>query len=85
MKSLDGVPLDAAWNDSGSKIYLADTNGSVIEWDLESNQLRKVGAHDQGARTCHWVGSYLMTTSWDKTIRVSIKEILYLNFTFYEI
>nr|XP_016927543.1 mRNA export factor [Drosophila suzukii] len=69
MKSLDGVPLDAAWNDSGSKIYLADTNGSVIEWDLESNQLRKVGAHDQGARTCHWVGSYLMTTSWDKTIR----------------
>ncbi|KAH8358031.1 hypothetical protein KR084_000126 [Drosophila pseudotakahashii] len=68
-KFLDGVALDAAWNDSGSKIYVADTSGAVIEWDLESNQLAKVGAHERGARTCHWLGSYLMTTSWDKTIR----------------
>ncbi|XP_016996523.2 protein Rae1 [Drosophila takahashii] len=68
-KSLDGIPLDAAWNDSGSKIYVADTNGAVIQWDLESNQLAKVGAHEQGARTCHWLGSYLITTSWDKTMR----------------
>ncbi|XP_002092578.3 protein Rae1 isoform X2 [Drosophila yakuba] len=71
MKSLEGIPLDIAWNDSGSKVYLGDSNGLVSEWDLESNQLRKVGAHARAARTCHRMGTgnYLATTSWDKTIR----------------
>ncbi|XP_039482462.1 protein Rae1 [Drosophila santomea] len=58
MKSLEGIPLDIAWNDLGSKVYLGDSNGLVSEWHLESNQLRKVGT-----------GNYLATTSWDKTIR----------------
>ncbi|EDV56768.1 mRNA export factor [Drosophila erecta] len=71
MKFLEGTPLDIAWNDSGNKVYLGDANGLVSEWDLESNTLRRVGAHARAARTCHWVGtsSYLTTTSWDKTIR----------------
>nr|AAL90019.1 AT07829p [Drosophila melanogaster] len=69
MNSLEGTPFDLTWNDSGNKVYLSDSSGQVTEWDLESNQLRKVGLHARAARTCHWVGPYLATTSWDKSIR----------------
>ncbi|XP_017053730.1 protein Rae1 [Drosophila ficusphila] len=69
MKPLDGIPLDAAWHGSGAKVFLAETTGAVLDWDMESNKLTKVGAHKKGARTCHWAENFLMTTSWDKTVK----------------
>ena len=60
----------------GGKIFIASADRQVRVWDLASNQLATVGAHDQPVKTCHWIKgvnySCLMTGSWDKTLRVCI-------------
>ncbi|XP_017077386.2 protein Rae1 [Drosophila eugracilis] len=68
MKVLGGIPLDISWHHSGTKVFVGDSNGAVVDWDLESNQIIKIGAHQGATRTCHWADQFLMTTSWDKTL-----------------
>lgn len=72
-QSMDGPILDVAWHDDGTKVFMASTDKSVKCWDLGSNQLAQVAAHDAPVKTCHWVKApnytCLMTASWDKTLK----------------
>ncbi|KAL7738406.1 hypothetical protein ACLKA6_006722 [Drosophila palustris] len=65
--------MDVSWSDDCGKIYLCTSGGEVIQWDLQSNQLIRLGVHDAGVRSCHWIKSAtfrcLMTGSWDKTLK----------------
>ncbi|XP_060655355.1 protein Rae1 [Drosophila nasuta] len=64
--------LDISWSDDGSKIYLA-TGHEVHQWDLQSDQVTQIGAHNAGVSSCHWIKApnyaCLMTGSWDKTVK----------------
>lgn len=70
---MGGPVLDVAWSDDGSKIFAAGCDKTVKCWDLASNQLVQVGAHDQPIKTCHWIKApnyqCVMTGSWDKSIK----------------
>ncbi|KAH8298522.1 hypothetical protein KR044_009483 [Drosophila immigrans] len=65
--------LDISWSDDGRQIYLSTTGNEVHQWDMQSNQLTQIGAHDAGVRSCHWIKAphyaCLMTGSWDKTVK----------------
>jgi len=67
--------MDVSWSNDSSKIYLCSSGCEVYQWDLQSNQLIQIGAHDAGVRSCHWIKApnytCLMTASWDKTVKVS--------------
>lgn len=53
---------------------MASCDKQVKCWDLGSDQVLQVAQHDAAVSTCHWVksnnNSYLMTGSWDKTLKV---------------
>uniref|UniRef100_A0A915ANT0 Uncharacterized protein n=2 Tax=Parascaris univalens TaxID=6257 RepID=A0A915ANT0_PARUN len=72
-QNVGGPVLDVEWFEDGTKIFIASADKQVRLWDLASNQMVVVGAHDEPIRTCHWVKSQnyscLMTGSWDKTLR----------------
>lgn len=61
---------------------MANCDKSVKCWDLNSNQVVQVAAHDNGVKTCHWIKapnySCLMTGSWDKTLKVTFKIPFFL-------
>lgn len=73
MKALGGPALDVCWSDDGTKVFIASCDKQVKCWDLASDQVLQVAAHDAPVMTCHWVkgSSYtcLMTGSWDKTLK----------------
>ncbi|XP_060525408.1 protein Rae1 [Cylas formicarius] len=69
-----GAPvLDVAWSDDGTKVFMAGCDKQAKMWDLNSNQVVQVAAHDAPIKTCHWIKapnySCLMTGSWDKTLK----------------
>lgn len=72
MKVMVGPVLDVCWSDDGVKIFIASEKQVKI-WDLASDQLMQVAAHDGPVKTCHWIKgtsySCLMTGSWDKTLK----------------
>lgn len=54
-------------------MFIASCDKAARCWDLSSNQVIQVAAHDAPIKTCHWIkGAYscLMTGSWDKTLKV---------------
>lgn len=55
-------------------MFIASCDKQVKCWDLGSDQVMQVAQHDAAVKTCHWVknnsNSYLMTGSWDKTLKV---------------
>lgn len=59
---------------------MASCDKQVKCWDLGSNQMVQVAAHDAPVKTCHWVKAptytCLMTGSWDKTLKVLLFFIL---------
>lgn len=73
MQNLQSPVLDVAWSDDCTKVFMANCDKSVKCWDLNSNQVVQVAAHDNGVKTCHWIKapnySCLMTGSWDKTLK----------------
>ena len=60
----------------GTKVFSASADKTVKMWDLASNQQIQVAQHDQPVKTCHFIKApnytCLMTTSFDKTIKVSV-------------
>lgn len=52
---------------------MAGCDKQAKAWDLASNQVVQVAAHDAPIKTCHWIKapnySCLMTGSWDKTLK----------------
>ncbi|XP_011189810.1 protein Rae1 [Zeugodacus cucurbitae] len=73
MKTMGGPVLDVCWSDDGTKVYMASCDKQVKMWDLASDQVVQVAAHDAPVKTCHWIKgsnySCLMTGSWDKTLK----------------
>ncbi|XP_055705026.1 protein Rae1 [Phlebotomus papatasi] len=73
MKTMGGPVLDVCWSDDGGKVFIASCDKQVKCWDLASDQMVQVAAHDAPVKTCHWVkgSNYtcLMTGSWDKTLK----------------
>lgn len=65
--------LDVCWSDDGSKVFVGGCDKQAHCWDLGSDQLVQVAAHDAPVKTCHWVKgsnySCLMTGSWDRTLK----------------
>ncbi|XP_018027919.1 protein Rae1-like [Hyalella azteca] len=72
-QTMGGPVLDVAWQDDGTKVYMASADKSVHCWDLGSNQKVQVAAHDAPVKTVHWIKaptySCIMTGSWDKTLK----------------
>ncbi|KAH8320823.1 hypothetical protein KR067_010697, partial [Drosophila pandora] len=73
MTKLSSPPLDTSWNEDGTRIYVGDCEGKLLAWDLMTDKVTQVGSHEKGVRSCHLVAgsatSYLMTTSWDKSVK----------------
>lgn len=58
-------------------MFIASCDKQVKCWDLGSDQVVQVAQHDAAVKTCHWVKNntttaYLMTGSWDKTLKVCV-------------
>lgn len=74
MQSMTMPILDISWIDDGTKVFMASCDKQVTCWDLGSNQTAVVAQHDAPVNTCHWIKapsySCLMTSSWDKTLKV---------------
>jgi len=86
MKTMGGPVLDVCWSDDGSKVFVASCDKQVKLWDLASDQVMQVAAHDGPVKTCHMVKgptyTCLMTGSWDKTLKVSPsnrKNLLFIH------
>lgn len=73
MQAMGGPVLDVCWSSDGTKVFAAGGDNQVKLWDLASNQVMQVAAHDAAVRTCHVVrgANYtcLMTGSWDRTLK----------------
>lgn len=73
LQTCGGPVLDVCWSDDGTKVFMAGCDKQAKVWDLGSNQLLQVAAHDAPIKTCHWIKapnySCLMTGSWDKTLK----------------
>lgn len=74
MQSMTMPILDISWIDDGTKVFNASCDKQVTCWDLGSNQTAVVAQHNAPVNTCHWIKtpsySCLMTSSWDKTLKV---------------
>ncbi|PAV83790.1 hypothetical protein WR25_22950 [Diploscapter pachys] len=72
-QSIPAPILDAEWTDDGARLFIAAADKDVRLWDLASNQVAVVGAHDGPVKTCHWINGNnyqcLMTGSYDKSLR----------------
>lgn len=55
MKTMTAPVLDVAWQDDGSKVFIAGADKTAKMWDLGSDQVLQVAAHENAVRTCHWV------------------------------
>ena len=57
---------------------MASSDKTVKCWDLATNQSVQVAQHDGPVKTCHWVKApnytALMTSSWDKTLKVAFSH-----------
>lgn len=73
MQNVGAPVLDVAWYDDGTKVFIASCDKAGRCWDLASNQVIQVAAHDAPIKTCHWIKAptyaCLMTGSWDKTLK----------------
>ncbi|CAD7089363.1 unnamed protein product [Hermetia illucens] len=73
IKTMGGPVLDVCWSDDGTKVFIASCDKQVKCWDLASDQVVQVAAHDAPVKTCHWIKGLnytcLMTGSWDKTLK----------------
>ncbi|XP_055327804.1 protein Rae1-like [Paramacrobiotus metropolitanus] len=72
-QSAGGPVLDLCYSDDGSKIFFGSTDKTVKMWDLASNQVTQIGAHDNAVKSVHFVQAptyqCVMTGSWDKTLK----------------
>lgn len=73
MKTMGEPVLDVCWSVDGTKVFIASCDKQVNLWDLASDQVTQVAAHDGPVKTCHMVNGSnfecLMTGSWDKTLK----------------
>lgn len=58
----------------GSKLISASADKSAKAYDMATGQAAQVARHDGAIKCCRWVdapsGGYLVTGSWDKSIKV---------------
>jgi mRNA export factor len=62
---------------------MASCDKTVKCWDLGSNATIQVAQHDAPVKSCHWIKapnySAVMTTSWDKMIKVHTFVFTYID------
>ena len=70
MQSSPQALLCCAWNAQGSHVYFAGLEGKVMQWDIASNSVTQVGAHQGAVSHMCYVAPYncLVTGSWDKKL-----------------
>lgn len=63
--------LGLSWKSDCSSIFLAGTDNQVKLWDLASNQVRQVGAHQAPVRDVAWCEQlqHVISGGWDNSIR----------------
>uniref|UniRef100_A0AC34RGL5 Mitotic checkpoint protein and poly(A)+ RNA export protein n=1 Tax=Panagrolaimus sp. JU765 TaxID=591449 RepID=A0AC34RGL5_9BILA len=73
MQNIGAPVLSIDWTEDSSRVFIAGADNQARVWDLASNQVAVVGAHDKPIRSCHWINcssySCLMTASFDKTLK----------------
>lgn len=55
LKTMTAPVLDVGWHDDGTKAFIAGADKTGRVWDLGSDQVMQVAAHDNTVKTCHWV------------------------------
>ena len=72
-KILTAPVLGCCWHTDGTKVFTADCDKQGKMWDLASNTVTQVAAHDAPVKSIHWIQSQqyscLVTGSWDKTVK----------------
>lgn len=65
--------LDTAWSTDGTKIYVACADKGGYCWDIASNQMQQIAAHDEPISTINVLSmngtDVIMTGSFDKKVR----------------
>jgi len=73
MYAHEGPVLDICWTKDGSKLISASADKSAKAYDMATGQAAQVARHDGAIKCCRWVdapsGGYLVTGSWDKSIK----------------
>lgn len=68
---LEQPVLCSAWHHDGDKVFLAGCDKKASLWQLGSNSVQQVGAHDAPIRHVAWIPrmNLLATGSWDRTLK----------------
>lgn len=73
MKVLSGPVMDVAWTSDANQVFISSSDNMAHLWDLGSDQMIQVAAHDGPVRTCHVINAAnykcLMTGSFDRTVK----------------
>eukprot|EP01029_Cantina_marsupialis_P025486 TRINITY_DN67557_c0_g1_i1.p1 TRINITY_DN67557_c0_g1~~TRINITY_DN67557_c0_g1_i1.p1 ORF type:complete len:391 (-),score=55.91 TRINITY_DN67557_c0_g1_i1:541-1614(-) len=72
MQNLEAPILSCAWNQDGSALFTGAGDKTVKQWDLSSNNVVQIGAHDAPCRHVFHCPELncVISGSWDKTIRM---------------
>lgn len=70
-QAMQAPVLCSAWKPDGTGIFLGGCDKAVRLWDLGSNQVQQVAAHDAPVRHVAWCKAInmIITGSWDKTFK----------------
>ncbi|KAG8470716.1 hypothetical protein KFE25_009137 [Diacronema lutheri] len=72
-QTYDAPILSCAWSHDGMRVFTGGCDKQAKCWDLASNQVIQVGAHDAPVRYVFWLHEMtpncVVTGSWDKTLK----------------
>ncbi|KIJ52368.1 hypothetical protein M422DRAFT_222885 [Sphaerobolus stellatus SS14] len=73
MYTHEGPVLDVCWTKDGTKVISGSADKTARAYDMATGQATQVAAHDEAIKCCRWAdapaGGYLVTGSWDKTMK----------------
>ena len=70
-KDMGSPLLDVEWKDDGTTLFAGTCGKTVKMWNLATDTVVDIGAHDAPVKAVHWVKEkqYVITGGWDKCIK----------------
>ncbi len=69
LKDLASPVLAASWSHDGSKVFAAACDNTASVWDLQADTLVRFARHDAPVKTVCASSAFVVTGSWDKTLK----------------